>query len=152
MYTKSLQISQDSVGALQEQQDIYMESTAAHLQTLKAAVENIYDSLADTDSINSIADGLAVAANLTANLIDSLGGGSAVLKSLGAIGVTVFSEQIAKGINTTITNTEIITKTNKLIINDVFGLFSPTFLFIFYSHFYFIKIIYHYFYIFTTNS
>ena len=106
-YNQALNTAQNAAGTLQEQQDIYMESTAAHLQTLKAAVENIYDSLADTDSINSIADGLAVAANLTANLIDSLGGGSAVLKSLGAIGVTVFSEQIAKGINTTITNLEI---------------------------------------------
>ena len=106
-YNEALNTAQNAAGTLQKQQDIYMESTAAHLQTLKAAVENIYDSLADTDSINSIADGLAVAANLTANLIDSLGGGSAVLKSLGAIGVTVFSEQIAKGINTTITNLEI---------------------------------------------
>ena len=106
-YNEALNTAQNAAGTLQKQQDIYMESTAAHLQTLKAAVENIYDSLADTDSINSIADGLVVAANLTANLIDSLGGGSAVLKSLGAIGVTVFSEQIAKGINTTITNLEI---------------------------------------------
>jgi len=109
-YNEALDTARNAAGTLQEQQDIYMESIAAHLQTLKAAVENIYDSLADTDSINSInsiADGLAIAANLTANLVDSLGGGVSVLKMIGAVGLNVFSQQIAKGINTTITNFEI---------------------------------------------
>ena len=106
-YNKALNTAQNAAGTLQEQQDIYMESTAAHLQVLKASVEDIYDSLADTDSINGLIDGLSTAATFTANLVDGLGGGGAVLRSLGAIGVTVFSEQIAKGLNTTITNLEI---------------------------------------------
>ena len=106
-YNKALNIAQNAAGTLQEQQDIYMESTAAHLQVLKASVEDIYDSLADTDTINGLIDGLSTAATFTANLVDGLGGGGAVLRSLGAIGVTVFSEQIAKGLNTTITNLEI---------------------------------------------
>ena len=106
-YNKALNTAQNAAGTLQEQQDIYMESTAAHLQVLKASVEDIYDSLADTDSINGLIDGLSTAATFTANLVDGLGGGGAVLRSLGAIGVTVFSEQIAKGLNTTITNLQI---------------------------------------------
>ena len=106
-YNKALNTAQNAAGTLQEQQDIYMESTAAHLQVLKASVEDIFDSLADTDSINGLIDGLSTAATFTANLVDGLGGGGAVLKALGAIGVTVFSEQIAKGLNTTITNLQI---------------------------------------------
>ena len=106
-YNKALATAQNAAGTLQEQQDIYMESTAAHLQVLKASVEDIYDSLADTDSINGLIDGLSTAATFTANLVDGLGGGGAILRSLGAIGVTVFSEQIAKGINTTITNLQV---------------------------------------------
>jgi hypothetical protein len=106
-YNKALNTAQNAAGTLQEQQDIYMESTAAHLQVLKASVEDIYDSLADTDSINGLIDGLSTGATFTANLVDGLGGGGAVLKALGAIGVTVFSEQIAKGLNTTITNLQI---------------------------------------------
>ena len=106
-YNEALYTARNAAGTLQEQQDIYMESTAAHLQTLKAAVENIYDSLADTDSINGIVDGLTVAANVAANLVDSLGGGVPILKMIGAVGLNVFSQQIAKGINTTITNFEI---------------------------------------------
>jgi len=106
-YNEALNTAQNAAGTLQEQQDIYMESTEAHLQTLRASVEDIYDSFADTDSINGLIDGLSTAANFASNLIDGLGGGGAVLRSLGAIGVTVFSNQIAKGINTMITNLEI---------------------------------------------
>lgn len=106
-YNKALNTAQNAAGTLQEQQDIYMESTAAHLEVLRASVEDIYDSLADTDSINGLIDGLSTAATFAANLVDGLGGGGAVLRSLGAIGVTVFSEQIAKGLNTTITNLQI---------------------------------------------
>lgn len=106
-YNKALNTAQNAAGTLQKQQDIYMGSTAAHLEVLKASVEDIYDSLADTDSINGLIDGLSTAATFTANLVDGLGGGGAVLRSLGAIGVTVFSEQIAKGLNTTITNLQV---------------------------------------------
>ena len=106
-YNKALNTAQNAAGTLQKQQDTYMESTAAHLQVLKASVEDIFDSLADTDSINGLIDGLSTAATFAANLVDGLGGGGAVLRSLGAIGVTVFSEQIAKGLNTTITNLQI---------------------------------------------
>lgn len=106
-YNKALNIAQNAAGTLQEQQDIYMEGTAAHLKVLKASVEDLYDSLIDTDGMNGLIDGLSTAATFAANLVDGLGGGGAVLRSLGAIGVTVFSEQIAKGLNTTITNLEI---------------------------------------------
>ena len=105
-YNEALETARNATGTLQEQQDIYMQGLAAHLQKLKAAVENIYDSFTDSDSINSLIDELSVAANLTANLIDSIGGGGAVLKSLGAIGVTVFSKQIGAGLVTTINNLE----------------------------------------------
>lgn len=106
-YNKALNTAQNAAGTLQQQQDIYMESTRAHLEQLTAAVEDIYKSLIDNDSINSLVDGLTTAANLVGTFVDSIGGGGAILRSLGAIGITVFSEQIAKGISTTITNFEI---------------------------------------------
>ena len=101
-YNKALDTARNATGTLQEQQDIYMDSTAAHLQQLKASVEDIYDSLIDTDTIKSLTDGLSTAATFVANFVDSLGGGVGVLQTLGALGVSVFSEQIAKGINSTI--------------------------------------------------
>ena len=106
-YNTALETAREAEGTLQEQQDIYMESTAAHLQTLKAAIENIFDSFLNTDSINTVVDTITGLANGVASFVDSVGGGGQILESLGAIGVNVFSQQIAKGINTTITNFEI---------------------------------------------
>ena len=105
-YNEALTTAQNAAGTLQKQQDIHMEQTAAHLQVLKASVEDIFDSLADTDSINGLIDGLSTAATFAANLVDGLGGGGAVLRSLGAIGLTVFSNQIGAGLVTTINNLE----------------------------------------------
>ena len=105
-YNEALETAQNAEGTLQKQQDTYMESTKAHLEVLKASVEDIFDSLMDTDSINGLIDGLSTAATFTANLVDGLGGGGAVLKDLGAIGVTVFSKQIGAGLVTTINNLE----------------------------------------------
>ena len=105
-YNKALETAQNAEGTLQSQQDIYMESTAAHLNQLKAAIENIYDSLINADAMDGVLDDLTTLANLTAQFVDSLGGGGQMLKSLGSIGLMVFSTQIANGINTTITNLE----------------------------------------------
>jgi hypothetical protein len=99
-----LAIAQGAAGTLQEQQDIYMESTSAHLKVLKASVEGIYDSLADTDTIDGLIDALAHGATLIENLVDSLGGGVGVLSTLGTLGVTVFSQQIGTSIQTSINN------------------------------------------------
>ena len=106
-YNRALAIAQNATGTLQQQQDTYMESINAHLNTLKGAVEGIYMSLGDTDFINTLIDGLSDVARLTSSAVEGWGGGVEVLKTLGIVGLSTFSEHIAKGINTTITNMEI---------------------------------------------
>ena len=103
-YTKSLETSANAAGTLQEQQDIYMESTQAHLAQLKASWEDLYDSLLDADTINGVSDALSGVVSLMANFVDSIGGGSNVLLALGSIGGKVFSKHLANGISTFITN------------------------------------------------
>ena len=105
-YEAALTTAQNAAGTLQEQQDTYMDRTTAHLNALKASVEDVYDSLLDPDALEPLIDGLSEAATLLANFIDGLGGGGAVLESLGAIAVTVFSRNIAAGLQTTIDNFE----------------------------------------------
>jgi hypothetical protein len=56
--------------------------------------------------MNSLLDVFTVLTNGTAKFIDGLGGGVQILRSLGSVGMWAFSTQIAKGINTTITNIE----------------------------------------------
>lgn len=104
MYTEALETSADAAGTLQNQQDIYMESTAAHLEQMSTAFEDLYDSLLDTGTINDIVDIIGGAASAIATFVDAIGGGGNALLMLGSIGTNVFSKQIAQSLATTIIN------------------------------------------------
>lgn len=60
MYTQSLEMSANAAGTLQKQQDIYMESTAAHLKQLSTEAERTYDILFDQDAVNGMTDAMTV--------------------------------------------------------------------------------------------
>lgn len=104
MYTKAIETSGNAAGTLQEQQDIYMDRTVAHLQQLRTATEDLYDSLFETKSFNNLLDGIIGAVDLLGNFADAIGGGGNALLLLGTIGTQVFSKQIAAGLATTIMN------------------------------------------------
>ena len=101
---KNLETAANAEGALQEQQDIYMDSLKAHLEQLAAAKEDFFDSFTNTDSLKDLVDMLTVVINLSGDFIDSIGGGGNALMSLGAIATRIFSSQIAEGIQTSINN------------------------------------------------
>ena len=104
MYTKALDTSANAAGTLQEQQDRYMERTTAHLQQLKTATEDVYDSLFDPKALNKLIDGVTDVVELFGNLVDAIGGGKGALLLLGSVGSQVFGKQIASGLATTIMN------------------------------------------------
>lgn len=104
MYTKAIETSGNAAGTLQEQQDIYMDRTVAHLQQLRTATEDLYDSLFETDSFNDVIDGVAKLVEMFSNFADAIGGGGNALLALGAIGTQVFSKQIASGLAVSIQN------------------------------------------------
>ena len=79
MYLDALETSRNATGTLQQQQDIYMESTAAHVKQLKTEWEDLYDSILDTSDINSILTGLTNILNLITKIIDGIGGGKTLL-------------------------------------------------------------------------
>lgn len=106
-YTEAIETSRNAVGTLQEQQDIYMESTQAHLQQLETAQEDLFDSLLDADTINTFADVMTKLTKTVTNFVDALGGGKETLLALGSIATRVFSNQLAKGISTLIQNFKI---------------------------------------------
>ena len=118
-YTKSLNVSMEANGTLQQQQDTYMESTAAHLQTLTTNLEDLYDSLLDSNSINSISDIFSGLVSGVTTWVDALGGGSGILLNLGSIAMTVFSKQIGQGISTTIKNFQAMRDSTKQYKEEV---------------------------------
>ena len=95
MYEESLQTSVNSVGTLQKQQDIYMESTEAHLQRLSTSLEGLSDSLLDSKTINIGANFLNGLTEGAERFVDAIGGGLGVLNAFGAILLRVFSQQLS---------------------------------------------------------
>ena len=116
MYNDALATSKNSVGTLQEQQDIYMESTAAHLQQLKTQWEDLYDSLINKDDINGITDLFTGILDKVTNFVDAIGGGRGALLGLGAVATQVFNRQIAQGLESVVTKFQ-NTKANLAQIN-----------------------------------
>ena len=107
MYTKALETSESSLGELNRQQDIYMQSTEAHLEQLATAWERVFDSMADTDSINGIIDVLTGLTNGIANFTEALGGGGKALLAFGTLATKAFNKQLATGINNMIKNSQV---------------------------------------------
>lgn len=101
-YKDTLQGAENATGTLQKQQDIYMESTRAHLDELTASAENLFDSFLDSNTINDIADALGSVLDGLAGFTDAIGGGKGVLLSLGSTALTVFNKQIGKSLGTVI--------------------------------------------------
>lgn len=101
MYTDALNMSAQAAGTLNQQQAIYMESTAAHLQQLATASEDLYKSLLDPETVNTVTDAFRGLIELTTSWVDSLGGGLGVLKNMAAVAPMIFSKQIAKSITNT---------------------------------------------------
>ena len=81
-YTKTLNTSIGAVGTLQEQQDIYMESTAAHLEKLGTAWEKVFDAFFNNEGMNSLIDFGTTLTNLLGNFVDGVGGGLNLLTGL----------------------------------------------------------------------
>lgn len=99
MYTEALETSTDAIGTLQQQQDIYMESTEAKLKKLKATWQDLYGSFINTDELNSGIELLRNIVQVFDNFIDSFGGGIKTVMAFGGILTNVFNKQIIKSLN-----------------------------------------------------
>lgn len=95
----NLETAYGSTGALTEQADIYAESWQAARDRVKAAAEDIYDSILDEKFFIGMLDGFETVLSGVGNLIDSLGGLPGILSAVGVIMTRVFSKQIAQSIN-----------------------------------------------------
>ena len=98
MYTDALNMSANAAGTLQEQQEIYLESTAAHLQQLRTEAEKTYDILFDQDTVNGFTDVLKGTLGIFNNFIEGLGGGTNAFIYFGSVVGRIFSKQITEGI------------------------------------------------------
>ena len=97
-YTKALETSRNAAGTLQKQQDIYMESTRAHLQQLRDEAERTYAILFDQDTIKIFADLLGGALSKINDYISGIGGGLNAITSIGMQIANIFNKQISQSV------------------------------------------------------
>ena len=102
MYTDALETSANAAGTLQKQQDIYMESTEAHLQKMRTEAEKTYDILFDTKTVNSFIDALTGLNGVLNTFLKGLGGGMNDFIYFGSLLSNIFNKQIAGGLDNVI--------------------------------------------------
>lgn len=106
MYTDALETSANAAGTLQKQQDIYMESTAAHLKQLSTEAERTYDILFDQKTVNGFTDALTGLLGVFNDLLAGLGGGIRDFTFFGSTVANIFNKQIGTAIERQIENIE----------------------------------------------
>ena len=104
MYTKALETSANAAGTLNEQNEIYLESTEAHLKRLTAAKEGLFDSLLEADGINPLIDDLTNIVEALEKVVDAAGGMKGALAGVSSLFTRLFSKQIAQNIEPFISN------------------------------------------------
>ena len=100
----NLKTANESMGTLQEQQDIYAESWEAARDRAQAAAEELYMSLLDDDFFIGLTDGFADFLGLLDNFIDAMGGAKGLLSGLASILLYTFSGPAAKALENMVYN------------------------------------------------
>lgn len=104
MYLDALETSKTAAGTLEEQQTVYMQSVAAHLQQLQTASEGVMDSILDSKTIITFVDLLASAAEKIEIITDSVGNLKGVVSGLAALILGVYSKGVGSYLATSIQN------------------------------------------------
>ena len=103
-YISALKTAQGAEGTLNKQNKAYMEDINTKINQMTAATEKMWMNLIDTDGFKGIINDLTKVINKVDQLFQSIGGGKAVLNSIGAIATQLMSKTMASGINTFINN------------------------------------------------
>ena len=98
MYSELLNDSLTAQGTLNEKNDVYLDSMAAHLEKLSAEAERTYDILFDPDTVNLFTDALNGVLTSFNDFIDGIGGGANAFAYFGSVVAGIFNNQIAQGI------------------------------------------------------
>jgi TP901 family phage tail tape measure protein len=108
-FEDNLKVAQNSEGELNKQADIYAESWEAARKRVKAAAEDIYDSILNPDSIIAIDDVLTPFLSGIAQVVDALGGLKGIALVVGSVLTSVYSGKLVNGLQNFATNIQIMT-------------------------------------------
>lgn len=107
---KNLSTAQSSTGSLQKQADIYAESWEAAKKRVKAAAQDIYDSLLNDKFFISLNNGLAKVLSGLNSVISAMGGLRGVIPGVLSLMMKLYGDSMAKSIDNIIFNIQRNTK------------------------------------------
>ena len=103
-FQQNLATAQNAEGQLNTQAETYAQSWEAARKRVKAASEDIYDSLLNEQFFVDFDNALAKIFHQIANVIDAMGGMKGVLVTLGAVFTQVFSKQLSQSLQNLVYN------------------------------------------------
>lgn len=98
MYYEQLQASEDSLGSVNEQQEIYMDSLTAIMNQLKASFEGFINSIFNVDDIKPFIDQISGLIQMVTSFTNAVGSDALGVGIAGLAG-NIFSSSMAKGLN-----------------------------------------------------
>lgn len=85
MYNEALETSENSLGTIDEQNEIYLDSLSAKLQAMQAAFEGFVNSIFNVDDIKPFIEAVTGLINVLTDFNTSVGGGSVLLGGIGTL-------------------------------------------------------------------
>lgn len=104
MYMDAVNISANSLGTLQEQHEIYLQSITAYEHKLNAEMEALYSNVISEDAIKSTYAGITKLTEGLNATIESLGGIQQILPMIASMMVSAFSPKIALNLDKQLKN------------------------------------------------
>lgn len=107
-YSEMLNVSLNAQGSLNEKNERYMDSLAAHMNQFKASVEGLQDALISEDDLKSLYDIGSNIIHLTTQFTEGIGGMRGAVAGFGAIATRIFGAQLTDSIVTALNNARLL--------------------------------------------
>ena len=107
-FQQNLTTAMGSTGTLQKQADIYAKSWQAARDNIRAAAEDIYDSLINDDFFIDFDKSISPVLSGIADAVDALGGMKGTIVLLGATFMDIFGNKISQGLKNTAYNLSVL--------------------------------------------
>ena len=107
----NVQRTAEAEGTLNQQNQIYLESTRAHLDQLRVSAERLYNDLIDSEGINNLVDLFSNLVSGVSNYVEAIGGSKSAITQLGAVLLNTFGKNLSQDMTRFISNLKLI-KTN----------------------------------------
>ena len=115
----NLNTSYNASGTLQEQADIYAESWEAAQDRVRAAAENIYDSLINDEFFIDLLNGFEHTLESVGGLVDGLGGLKGIIGVVGSVFLTNFAQKVPEALNNLKLNLMVLTGQSKKVMSQM---------------------------------